>query len=50
MSSLPRGAAPVYETWVAAVLAPVSKTVESWVVLAKPWVVLASFVVFSSIL
>ena len=43
MSSLPRGAAPVYETWVAAVLAPVSKTVESWVVLA-------SFVVFSSIL
>ena len=43
VSSLPRGAAPVYETWVAAVLASVSNTVESWVVLAR-------FVVFSSIL
>ena len=40
MSSLPRGAALVYETWVAAVLASVVALV----------VVLASFVVLSSIL
>ena len=40
MSSLPGGAAPVYETWVAAVLASVVALV----------VVLASFVVLSSIL